>query len=103
MITKKYGVDFHSEGGALTLHRESVTEDDDKDRGIDTRTHESGWTITGEIHEDYYVWVNAFEATHPAFGKVWGDFESEVHADSEEGFSDFWKHHEPEAWDYQDI
>jgi hypothetical protein len=26
----------------------------------------------------------------------------EVPADSEEGFADFWKNHEPAAWDYRD-
>jgi hypothetical protein len=32
----------------------------------------SGWTITGKIHEDYYEWVNYFEATHPDYGWVKG-------------------------------
>lgn len=102
MITKKYGIDFESEGGALTLSRFEVTEGD-HESGVHARTHESGWTIKGEIHEDYYVWVNDFEATHPKFGRVAGNFETEVTADSEEGFADFWKNHQPEAWDYQDI
>lgn len=102
MITKKFGTDFHSSGGALTLSPTAVT-DSGASGGTHTRTHDSGWTITGEIHEDYYEWVNDFEATHPTFGKVWGNFEGEVHADSEEGFAHFWKNHEPEAWDYMDI
>ncbi len=102
MITKKFGTDFNSEGGALTLPVSAVSVHP-QDSGTHTRTHESGWTITGEVREDYYTWVNKFEATHPIFGKVWGDFEEEVHADSEQGFADFWKNHEPQAWDYLDI
>jgi hypothetical protein len=102
MVTKQFGMDFNSSGGALTLSPTAVT-DSGASGGTHTRAHESGWTITGEIHEDYYEWVNDFEATHPTFGKVWGNFESVVHADSEEGFAHFWKNHEPTAWDYMDI
>ena len=102
MITKQFGIDFNSRGGALTLPQEAVTETDAYS-GFHQRTHASGWTIKGEVHEDYFTWVNDFEATHPKFGKVSGNFETEVVADSEEGFADFWKNHEPEAWDYRDI
>jgi len=91
MITKKFGVDFDSKYGALTLRPEDIG------------THKDGWTITGEVHEDYYEWVNEFEAIHKKYGKVWGDFEGEVHADSEKGFKHFYKHHTPEEWDYGDI
>lgn len=102
MITKKFDVDFFSLGGALTLEVGEVCESNEES-GTHTRTHPDGWTITGEIHEDYYTWVNEFEATHPTFGKVWGNFESEVFADSEEGFADFYAKHPPHEWDYQDI
>ena len=66
-------------------------------------THESAWTIKGVICEDYYYWVNYFEASHPTFGKVWGNFEDEVFADSEEAFAHFIEHHAPNEWDYWDI
>ncbi len=102
MITKKFGVDFHSSGGALTLPQSAVTENDDQG-GTHTRTHDSGWTITGEVHEDYYVWVNEFKATHLKYGEIAGNFEDEVTAESEEAFAHFWQNHEPEAWDYMDI
>jgi len=91
MITKKFGVDFFSEYGALTLRHEDIG------------THEDGWTITGEVHEDYFEWVNDFEAVHKKYGKVWGNFEVEVYADNKEGFKHFYRHHTPEAWDYGDI
>ncbi|MCP4664860.1 MAG: hypothetical protein GY849_00720 [Deltaproteobacteria bacterium] len=65
--------------------------------------NESGWTISGEIKRDYDEWVNEFEAIHSKYGKVWGDFEKTVFADSEEGFNHFIENHKPEEWDYQDI
>lgn len=91
MIEKKYGVDFISSGGALTLNPSELGE------------NVSGWIIFGEIKEDYYEWINYFEASHPIFGKVWGDFEDIVYADSEEAYEDFYKNHPPEEWDYWDI
>ena len=49
-ITKIFGKDFDSNGGALTLDRLEVTdvENDvsDVSDGTYTKTHESGWTIT---------------------------------------------------------
>ena len=92
MVTKLYGKDFVSTyDSALTLSPDEL--------GV----NESGWTIEGAVVEDYYEWVNDFEANHPTFGKVWGNFEGEVHADSEEGFAHFFEHHPPESWDYWDI
>lgn len=96
MVTKRYGKDFGNTmrprySAALTLYPE------------DLGTHEDGWTVTGDVVEDYYEWVNEFEAIHPVFGRVWGDFEHEVYADSEEGFAHFFEHHPPNEWDYGDI
>ena len=103
MVTKKYEVDFYSPGGALTLPCESVSDNGHISDLAQQKTHQSGWTIKGQTKEDYYVWVNEFEATHPTLGRVWGDFENEVFSDSEEAFADFYKNHPPEQWDYQDI
>lgn len=66
-------------------------------------SHSSGWTISGEIHEDFYEWVNEFEATHPIYGKVWGDFETEVYSETLQGYEHFIRNHPPEEWDYGDI
>lgn len=101
-VVKTFGKDFHSDGGALTLGPKDVGACDGV-TGTHTATHADGWTITGEVVEDYFYWVNEFSATHPQYGRVWGNFENEVRADSEEGFQHFWKHHEPSAWDYFDI
>ena len=101
MIVKKFGVDFNSTG-ALTLDTAAVSSSFPTS-GTHTRTHDrTGWTITGRISGDYYVWVNSFEAHHPEYGKVWGDFELEVYAETEEGFADFYKNHTPKAWDKWD-
>ena len=103
MITKKYDVDFKSIGGALTLPTESVSEIGHVQNQVQIKTHESGWTIKAQTHEDYYEWVNFFEATHPTFGRVYGDFEDKVFADTEAAFAHFFENHPPEAWDYGDI
>jgi hypothetical protein len=66
--------------------------------------NDSGWIITGTIHEDYYRWVNEFKAYHPA--KNWhieGDFETAVRATNKEALSHFLEHHPFEEWDYMDI
>jgi len=66
-------------------------------------SHENGWTVEGEIHEDWFEWVNDFEAHHPDFGRVWGNFEGAVYADSERAFDEFYSHFQPMEWDYWDI
>ena len=105
-IEKSYGDDFSSRGGALTLNSEDVGDGLHavaNDGNSYERANDSGWTISGKVSEDYYSWVNAFHASHPVFGVVFGDFEDVVKASSEEAFRDFWEHHEPLAWDYGDI
>lgn len=103
MITKRCGNDWENHSGALTLNPEEVCESGSGQCGMFTRTHADGWTITGKVVEDYYYWVNEFWAEHPTLGKVWGDYEHEVVADSEEAFNDFYAKHPPHAWDYGDI
>ena len=100
-ILKRFGTDFDSPGGALTLSSEEVSETSES--GTHTRTHDSGWTITGQIFEDYYVWVNDFKAHHPEYGILHGNFEDDIYCESEEAFAHFWVNHEPLAWDYHDI
>jgi len=109
MITKRVGIDYLVEGRfdsmAITLDPFEVCDINPNNwiTGEFTRTHADGWTISGHIVSDYYYWVNVFEATHPILGKVWGDFEDEVFADSEEGYAHFIEHHEYQTWDYYDI
>ncbi len=101
MITKKFGVDFHSKDGALTLKANEVC--DVPTVGEFTKEHPDGWTITGVVYEDYVYWVNDFTAEHPTYGKVWGNFEMEVYADTLDGYRHFYANHPPEAWNYSDI
>jgi len=91
MITKCYEKDFDENHEAYTLSPDDI--------GM----HDDGWIVTGAVIEDYYEWVNSFEAVHPVYGRVWGDFEDEVYADSEEGFAHFFENHTPYKWDYWDI
>lgn len=100
MFEKTFALDFKSM--ARTLDPEEVCEQDGV-TGFYSRTHEDDWTISGYITEDYYYWVNDFEAHHPVFGRVWGDFESTVFADSETAFDAFVSNHAPQEWDYWDI
>lgn len=94
-------LDFNHQ--AITLDPEKVLENHSNETGVFQRLHSDGWTIKGEIREDYYFWVNEFEASHPVYGRVWGNFEETVYADSEEGFVAFTDAHEPYVWDYYDI
>ncbi len=89
---------------AITFPPEMVYENwPEHTTGTFERTHPSGWTIKGKIVEDYYYWVNDFEATHPVFGRVMGNFEEALQCDSEEGLQDFVRNHPPQVWDYHDI
>lgn len=63
----------------------------------------SGWTIVAEIHEDHFTWINYFEATHPKYGYVKGDFEGMVEAASESAIDHFLEHYTIHNWDYSDI
>lgn len=63
----------------------------------------TGWTLKGDVIEDYYEWVNEFEATHPEHGYVKGDFESVVEASSDFALGHFLVYFEPNEWDYHDI
>jgi uncharacterized protein (TIGR02996 family) len=102
-VVKVFGRDFDSPGGALTLDVRDVCEDRTAGGKYHTRSHPDGWTVSGTVWEDYFVWVNDFVADHPELGRVEGNFESLVFATSEEAFQDFYATHPPAAWDYHDI
>lgn len=109
-VIKRAKIDYPYKDEALTLNICEVAVITDAMRqGLElsgkecTRTHVDGWTITGIIFNDWYSWVNNFSATHPEYGAVHGNFETEVHADSEAGFQHFYTHHTPTSWDYSEI
>ncbi len=50
------------------------------------KTHGSRWTISATLNDgDGFSWINEFEATHPVYGYVKGDFDILVIASSEIG------------------
>ena len=103
LVVKKFGKDFNSQEGALTLKASEVC-DDKIEMGHFSRTHNDGWTIEGFIlGDEQKFWVNEFMASHPIYLRVYGDFEYEVISDTEEGYNDFMKSHSPEEWDYEEI
>jgi hypothetical protein len=63
----------------------------------------SGWTISAEIQRDHYTWINHFEATHPKYGYVKGDFEKSISATSKIAYDHFMRHYTVDHWDYWDI
>lgn len=97
--------DQHVSAPAYTLAPSEVKEEYGKeDYGHEfTRTHEDGWTIKGVISEDYYVWVNDFEATKKDGSFVRGNFEDKIEASSVKALKNFLKNHTPDSWDYWDI
>jgi len=76
--------------GAYTLDPSSVSEIRD------------GWKLKGEVQQDYYSWINYFEAKK-GLNWVKGDFEKEVTCSSLKAFDDFLSNFEVESWDYADI
>lgn len=103
-VIMSFKVNFNVES-ANTLSPEEVFGPNHtwKDVGQYSYTHQDGWTISGTICEDYYTWVNDFEATHADLGFVKGNFESQVEASSQEAYEHFIERHPPYEWDYYDI
>jgi hypothetical protein len=100
VVRKEYGEDFVSDladscgSCAFTLSPDYLKADPED---------VNGWLLLGDVKEDYFEWINEFEAFNPKFGRVWGNFELTVYADSEEGYQDFVKYFPPNSWGYGDI
>jgi hypothetical protein len=95
----RYGVD-------VNLHAHEITDGAPGRRtdGVEyTKSHTSGWTITGTYREDYYTWVEHFMAIHPQLGYVSGDFDDVIEASSHAAYDHFMAHHPPNHWDRGDI
>lgn len=92
MLIKDYRDDPRTKGSlAFTMKEDYVG------------SNPSGWVILGEVHEDYYKWVNLFTAYHPEHGIVTGDFEKIIVYSSERALLELLSSHPPEEWDYHDI
>lgn len=70
--------EFDSKGQARTLHPSVVHENHMYETGEYSRSHGNGWTVTGEILEDHYYWVNDFTAYHPIYGNIKGNYETQI-------------------------
>ena len=108
MIILKAGIDYEYNDNAYTLCAEEVCDNyDSLNRELKNsklvKIHESGWTISARVNEDYFTWINYFEAYHSDYGEVKGDFESEIEATSILAFTNFRINHPPSEWDYMDI
>jgi len=68
--------------------------------GFDEST---GWTVIGEVHEDYYKWINDFEAYKGKECYVKGDFENIIETSSLKALDVFLSHYTVNEWDYYDI
>jgi hypothetical protein len=62
-------------------------------------THESGWTIRAKICADYYAWVEDFEAEHPVYGRIHGNFSTQVWANSKIAYDHFVSNHPYDHFD----
>lgn len=67
---------------------------------------DTGWNVMGSITEDYYTWVNYFEAEN-IIHRDWiicGNFEDGyIMGSCKEALEDFLTHYIPSIWDYGDI
>lgn len=100
MATHPRNIDFIDDVYAVTYDiqgHDAFTLDAD-----DIGVHEDGWAINGKVWEDYFTWVNEFEAIKNG-KRVWGDFEKVVYCTSLEALEDFLENHKPDTWDYWDI
>lgn len=89
LLTKKYSTTTHHE--ARTLDPEILGNND------------SEWIVRGGVITDHWSWINDFEAFHPDYGLVVGDFEEDIMYSSEKALAHFLKYHCFTEWDYRDI
>ena len=87
-----YKVEFNVQGHlAKTLEPEYIGE-------------HNGWVVAGEVHENYYRWVNDFIAIKIGTNMwVKGNFETIVEASNKEAYDEFVKLFPPVDWDYWSI
>lgn len=93
-----------SEGEFLVLWGSVVTSAKNFEYRAYSKKHSNGWTVCAIPHEDYYVWVNNFIATHPKLGVVCGNYEKPyLSATNLTAFDDFVANFAPRSFDYDDI
>jgi hypothetical protein len=104
MVRKVRGKDYGPQGtSACTLPLTAVAEAEEVRDGTFTKVHPDGWTITGDLVQEWVCFVNNFSAVNQNGDWVRGDFGTVVWASSEEAFDDFVAAHPFHEWDYEDI
>ena len=71
-----------------------------------SRTHKNGWTISGQIVEDWVSWVPFITASHKNYGIIYGDFSEEiivVSDNSDKALFHFLDNNMPLVWTSWDI
>jgi len=71
-----------------------------------SRTHKNGWTISGQIVEDWVSWVPFITASHKIYGIIYGDFSEEIIVVSDnpdKGLFHFLDNNIPLVWTSWDI
>lgn len=106
--TKNEDTSTRAQGMILAVKNDKLEVFFDSDPNeIFERTHPDGWTIKGVMCNDWYSWVEVFEATHPQFGKVWRTEEDAknhtVKATTREAYDNFVINHEFIGFCYDDI
>lgn len=71
------------------------------------KQNKNDWFFKAKIQEDYYQWINFFEASHSKYGKIFGDFEIGIHypKENKEALNNFLEKtfQYLNLWDYMDI
>lgn len=94
-------IDFAETDKGYEFHY-NVTDSYAKTLNVNSLGVHNGWVVEGEIHEDYFSWVNDFTAKKEEWF-VKGDFEDTVTCSSLDAFEDFLSNVTVEDWDYDDI
>jgi len=63
------------------------------------KKHPSGWKISAKINEDYILFISDFKASHPHYGKLYGDYDKIIYAESDEAYNHFIENHPPDMHD----
>jgi len=63
----------------------------------------SGWTITGRLGMDWYIWVDRFIAQHGALGVVAGTTAGITHFTNRDTLRHFLAHHKLMELDFDDL
>lgn len=107
----EYGICLNdSEIVILDIKEVSDTIKDENDlyssEGLDkvhTKNHEDGWTISAKIEHYHYVWIETFKASHPKYGRIYGNLNESIKVQSLKAYEHFIKYHPLKKFYLHDI